>query len=124
MPARSPGTIGLRGATKGVRLLIPEGLFFVAPQHSHRASRGQNPLRHPGVLCALVFPLNDPEEVPMRVHAQQVLHDAVQAIMRASPHDWTHEIAEKGNTVIARASDPAGVVAVVFTLSVGGCGVM
>jgi hypothetical protein len=49
---------------------------------------------------------------------------AVQAIAHASPHDWTHEIAEKGNTVTVRASDPAGVVTVVFTLSVGGCGVM
>jgi hypothetical protein len=48
----------------------------------------------------------------------------VQAIMRASPHDWIHEVTEQGNTVTVRASDPAGVVAVEFTLPVGGCGVM
>ena len=60
----------------------------------------------------------------MRVQLQRVSQDAVWAIQRASPRDGLPEVAEQGTTVTVRASDPAGVVAVVCTWSVGGCGVL
>ena len=102
MPARKRGRYGSSRATNGERPLTPERLLLF-PAQTHRAVRGQSRLR--------------------RVH-EPVVNAAVEAIAHASPRDWTHEVAEQGTTVTVRASDPAGVVAVVFTLSVGGCGVM
>jgi hypothetical protein len=122
MPARSHGDDMAQGSNQGRAAPLPEGSFHLpSPSHRARVARTASLNQRRKHFALPPASLGSaPHATPSTASAQA----AVQAIAHASLCDWTHEVAEQGDAVTVRASDPAGVVAVVFTLSVGGCGVM